>query len=231
MQLDDLLVLYVNENYTNTSKDDIHKVNTVLEKTVQKVIYASTAEESMNQYKEHSPCLIIIDSDFKDNLFVKFLQEIRKDDIKTAFIILTKNTKNDYLLDLMELYLTKYIIKPFTKELLTSSLAKAMEIIERRIYSNVKLTKGVFFNFQTQSIIKDDKSYILTKKESLLINLFIKNPNRIITYEEIEYNIWNNQVSNGAFKSLIRDLRKKTFKTFIVNISGIGYRLNIKNNL
>ncbi len=223
MQLDDLLVLYINEN-----NEDINKVNSVLEKTVNKVIYASNVEESMNQYKKYSPCLIIVNSDFKDKSFVEFLQEIRKDDIKTAFIILTKNQQNKYILDLMELYLTKYIIKPFTSTLLTSSLSKAMEIIEKRIYSNVKLAKGIFFNFQTQSIIKEDESYILNKKESLLINLFIKNPNRIITYEEIELHIWNNEVSNGAFKSLIRDLRKKTFKTFILNISGIGYQLNNK---
>lgn len=222
MQLDDLLVLYVNEN-----KEDINRVNMVLEKTVNKVIYASNAEESKNQYKKYSPCLIIIDSDFEDNSFVEFLKEIRCEDIKTAFIILTKNNENKYILDLMELYLSKYIIKPFSDELLTTALQKAMEIIERRIYSNVKLSKGIFFNFETQSIIKEDKSYVLNKKESLLINLFINNPHRIIPYEEIEYHIWNNEVSAGAFKSLIRDLRKKTFKTFIVNISGIGYRLNI----
>ncbi|PLY07900.1 MAG: DNA-binding response regulator [Arcobacter sp.] len=221
MHVDDLLVLFVNEN-----KDDENKISNLLEKTVNRVILASNAKESLNQYRKHSPCLIIIDSDFKDNSLVELLKEIRKDDLKTAFIILTKNKENRYILDLMELYLTKYILKPFTNELLSYSLNKAMEIIEKRIYSNIKLAKGVFFNFQTQSIIKDDKSYVLNKKESLLINLFIKNPNRIISYEEIEYHIWNNEVSTGAFKSLIRDLRKKTFKTFIKNISGVGYMLN-----
>ncbi len=221
MHVDDLLVLFVNEN-----KDDENKISNLLEKTVNRVILASNAKESLNQYRKHSPCLIIIDSDFKDNSLVELLKEIRKDDLKTAFIILTKNKENRYILDLMELYLTKYILKPFTNELLSYSLNKAMEIIEKRIYSNIKLAKGVFFNFQTQSIIKDDQSYVLNKKESLLINLFIKNPNRIISYEEIEYHIWNNEVSTGAFKSLIRDLRKKTFKTFIKNISGVGYMLN-----
>lgn len=223
MHLDDLLVLYVGEN-----SDDVLKIHTVLEKTVNRVIQGKNAQEAMHLYKKYSPCLIIIDSDFQNNSLVKFLKRVREDDIKTAFIVLTNNKKNIYIHDLMELYLTKYIIKPFTNKLLKESLSKCMEIIERRIYSNVKLSKGIFFNFQTQSIIKEDKSFILNKKESLLINLFIRNPNRIITYEEIEDHIWDSEVSSGAFKSLIRDLRKKTFKTFIVNISGIGYRLNIQ---
>lgn len=221
MQLDDLLVLYVSEN------EDVSKVNSVLEKTVNRVLNANTAFDAIHKYKKYSPCLIIVDSDFKNNSFVKFLKEIRKDDIKTAFIVITNNKKNIYIHELMELYLTKYIMKPFTNKLLTESLSKCMEIIEKRIYSNVKLSKGVFFNFQTQSIIREDVSYILNKKESLLINLFIRNQDRIITYEEIEYHIWDNEVSIGAFKSLIRDLRKKTSKDFIINMSGVGYRLNI----
>ena len=223
MHLDDLLVLYVGEN-----SDDVLKIHTVLEKTVNRVIQGKNAQEAMHLYKKYSPCLIIIDSDFQNNSLVKFLKRVREDDIKTAFIVLTNNKKNIYIHDLMELYLTKYIIKPFSNELLRESLSKCMEIIEKRIYSNVKLSKGIFFNFQTQSIIKEDKSFILNKKESLLINLFIRNPHRIITYEEIEDHIWDSEVTSGAFKSLIRDLRKKTFKTFIVNISGIGYRLNIQ---
>jgi len=221
MQLDDLLVLYVSEN-----QDNINNVNTLLCKTVDRVIYATTSNEAKNQYKKFSPCLIIVDSEFKDAKFVAFLQEIRKDDIRTAFIIITGNEQNNYLLDLMELYLTKYIIKPLNDEILLIALTKCMEIIEKRIYSNVKLTEGIYFNFQTQSIIKENESLVLNRKESLLINLFIRNPDRILTYQEIEYHIWNNEVSNGAFKSLIRDLRKKTFKTFITNVSGVGYRLN-----
>ncbi|MGB6329571.1 MAG: response regulator [Halarcobacter sp.] len=223
MQVDDLLVLYINENKENTTI-----VSKVLKKTVNKIIYATNAKESLNQYKKYSPCLIMVDSDFKNDELVDFLKEVRKDDLKTAFIILTNNKNNKYVFDLMELYLTKYIVRPFSENILKSSLNKAMEIIEKRIYSNIKLAKGIFFNFQTQSIIKENQSYVLNKKESLLINLFIKNPNRVISYEEIEYCIWNGDVSEGAFKSLIRDLRKKTFKTFIKNISGIGYTLNIE---
>ena len=109
------------------------------------------------------------------------------------------------------------------------ALNKCMEIIERRIFSNFKLANGIFFNFQTQSIIKNDESYVLNKKESLLINLFIQNQGRIITYEEIEYHIWNNECTTAALKSLIRDLRKKTFKNIIKNYSGIGYKLELKN--
>lgn len=223
MELSDLSVLYITDN--QSSKEDISEV---LKRSVNMVFYSQTIEEAKKQYIKHSPCLIIIDSIFKDKSIINFLSNLRKDDIKTAFIVLTNNQENQYLSDLMELYITKYIVKPFTNDSLITALNKCMEIIERRIYSNIKLSKGIFFNFQTQSIIKDDISYILNKKESLLINLFIQNKEKIITYEELEYHIWDNDCTNAALKSLIRDFRKKTFKDIIKNYSGLGYKLNLE---
>ena len=177
MQLDDLLVLYVSEK-----EDNINNVNVLLQKAVNNVIYATDSIQASNQYKKFSPCLIIIHSEFKDSDFVAFLQEVRKDDLKTAFIIITENTQNNYLFNLMELYITKFITKPLNDDILLDALKKAMEIIEQRIFSNVKLDKGIYFNFQTQSIIKQNESLVLNKKESLLINFFIRNQNRILTY-------------------------------------------------
>lgn len=223
MELSDLSVLYITDNQSNKEE-----VSEVLYKSVNKVFFSQTIDHAKKQYLKHSPCLIIVDSAFKNKSTIDFLSNLRKDDIKTAFIVLTNNQENQYLSDLMELYITKYIVKPFTNDSLISALDKCMEIIERRIYSNIKLSRGIFFNFQTQSIIKDDISYVLNKKESLLINLFIQNPGKIITYEELEYHIWDNDCTKAALKSLIRDFRKKTFKDIIKNYSGIGYKLNLK---
>jgi two-component system, OmpR family, response regulator VanR len=224
MELSDLSVLYIMDN-----QDKDENLFSLLCNTVNKVTCTSTIIESKQQYMKQSPCLIIIDSDFKSREIIDFLIEIRCDDIKTAFIVLSNNKDNQYLTELLELYITKYIIKPFDDTILIEALNKCMEIIERRIYSNFKLANGIFFNFQTQSIIKNDESYILNKKESLLINLLIQNQGRVITYEEIEYHIWNNECTQAALKSLIRDLRKKTFKNIIKNYSGIGYKLELKN--
>ena len=224
MELSDLSVLYIMDN-----QDKEETLYSLLCTTVNKVTCTSTIFEAKQQYIKQSPCLIIIDSDFENRGIIDFLIELRKDDIKTAFIVLSNNKNNPYLSDLLELYITKYIIKPFSPDKIIEALNKCMEIIERRIFSNFKLANGIFFNFQTQSIIKNDESYVLNKKESLLINLFIQNQGRIITYEEIEYHIWNNECTTAALKSLIRDLRKKTFKNIIKNYSGIGYKLELKN--
>ena len=225
MKLSNLLVLYV---YNKKADEEIV---TLLNKEFKKVFLAANLKEAQNSYKKYSPCIIIIEDSFKDRKMVDYLQEIRKIDMKTAVIILTNNQMNLYSLELIELYITKYIITPYKEGVLYSSLLKCLDVIESRIYSNVKLKDNVFFNFQTQSIINEGEIIILNKKETILMNLFIQNPNRVITYEELEYHIWNGEVTLAALKSLIRDFRKKTYKTILKNYSGIGYKLNLENKI
>lgn len=50
--------------------------------------------------------------------------------------------------------------------------------------------------------------------------------NKAVSYEEIEYQIWgSDSMSLSAIRSVVRDLRKKIGNEFVVNVSGIGYRL------
>lgn len=225
MKVSDLSVLYILEDEKNKEE-----VAAIVKKEVKKLFFATNINIAKQEYKKQSPCLLIIENSFKNKDIIDFLIEIRKEDIKTAFIIISEEKENLYLKELMELYITKFILKPICKEELSSALYKCMEIIQRRINSNIRLAKGIFFNFQTQSIIKGDNTYTLNKKESLLINYFIQNQNRIITYEELQYNIWNDVTTQDALKSLIRDFRKKTFKEIIKNYSGRGYKLEINTN-
>lgn len=57
--------------------------------------------------------------------------KIRKDDINTAFIILSNNKNNHFLIELLEFYIIRYISKLFDNEILIQALNKCMEIIER----------------------------------------------------------------------------------------------------
>ncbi len=224
LKLNNLLVLYVYDKHSSKNE-----VLPLLQENLKKVFTANSLKQAKSSYKKYSPCIIVVDDSFCDNIMVKFLQEVRQSDIKTAVIVLSANKTNAYLYDLMELYITKYILKPFCQDKFLEGLEKCLEVIESRIYSNVNLGNGILFNFQTQSITKDGKVFILNKKESILVNLFIQNPNRVITYEELEYHIWDNECTTAALKSLIRDFRKKTYKTILQNYSGIGYKLNIEN--
>ena len=89
MELSDLSVLYIMDN-----QDKEETLYSLLCSTVNKITCTSTILEAKQQYIKRSPCLIIIDSDFENRDIIDFLIKLRSDDIKTAFIVLSKNKNN-----------------------------------------------------------------------------------------------------------------------------------------
>ncbi|MCB9096101.1 MAG: helix-turn-helix domain-containing protein [Arcobacter sp.] len=68
---------------------------------------------------------------------------------------------------------------------------------------------------------------VLTKKGKLFLDFLIKNKTKALSYEEINSEIWNNLMTQDALRSLIKEIRKKTYKEIIKNVSGIGYRIDL----
>lgn len=77
------------------------------------------------------------------------------------------------------------------------------------------------------------KEISLSKKECELLEIFVANPNKIIKREELTKKVWED---NGVFvgRSLdtyISKLRKKLKddeSIQLINIHGVGYKLEIK---
>ena len=68
----------------------------------------------------------------------------------------------------------------------------------------------------------------LNKKESLFLELLLHNKQRIVTYDELQTHVWQDDVmTDSALRSLVRNLRKKLPKDFITNLSGVGYRFEM----
>jgi DNA-binding response OmpR family regulator len=63
---------------------------------------------------------------------------------------------------------------------------------------------------------------------SEFLSFLIKNHDCSKSYEDINNNVWNGVMSQDSLRSLVKDLRKKTYKELIKNVSGIGYRIDIK---
>ena len=70
----------------------------------------------------------------------------------------------------------------------------------------------------------DNEEIRLTKKEKLLINLFLNKKNQVITYSTIENYVWEGSfVSLESIRSLIRRVRKILNKEYIQTVVDTGY--------
>lgn len=224
MKLEDLTVLYAEDENAI-----LQTVTEVLELYVNKVITANDGAEAIELYEIYKPSILLLDINMPHKDGLSALKEIRQKDINIPVIIMTAHTEKEYLMNAVELYITKYLVKPFDKDALLDALNSCVELLQNKNDEVLYLNNEIKFNYTKQTIIKSDAEISLNKKERLLLNLLIENKNKVLSYESIEYHVWEDPVSMDALKSLIKDLRKKTSKELIRNVSKVGYKLEINN--
>lgn len=185
-----------------------------------KVYLGVDGVDAYTQYKEYKPDLIITDIKMPNMDGIELVQKIRQEDTNINIIVISAHTDVEYLLSCVPLGLVEYIVKPLNEEKLASSFEKFLLSNDTKLYIYDKDKSEISF---------DGNTYILNYKENILIDK-LTNQNRVITYEEIECDIWDNkEMSANALRIFIKNLRKKLPEGFIKNITNQGYKLGIKN--
>lgn len=202
---------------------------TYLKKHFIEVYKAANGEEAFNIYKERKPDILIIDINIPKINGLELLSKIRESDHSTKAIMLTAYSNLDYLLEATELKLTKYLVKPISR----SELKDALDLVIKEISSFttisnelINLRDGYIWNIDIKELFQYNNIITLTLKEKRLLELFISNVNKVISYYEIMIYVWEEveDVTIESVKTLIKNLRKKLPKEVITNIYGEGYK-------
>lgn len=201
------------------------QVSCILSFFFKEVISSADGNEAFLSYEEHHPDVLIFDICIPQLDGLDLLRKIRLQDKTTPVIILTAHTENPYLLRAVELNITRYLIKPFSKE----SLLEALKLCSEIIFSNqqeIVLSKKYYFNFKTKVLAHVDEVIPLTANELKLIELMCLNQERVHEFDAIIESIWGwENISKEALKSLVKGLRKKLPEPLIHNVFGVGYTL------
>ena len=199
-------------------------IGTILKDMFKKVYLVANTQDAYSIFLSEKLDLIISDIRLKRDNGIDLIKRIRKDNTKIRIIITSAHTDLSYMLDATELNLVKYIVKPINQ----TKLNQALEAFLNTYKDNViyKLANNYLFDEGKSQIINQKEVYKLTKKEHIFLKLLIKK-NRIISYEEIQSLIWNenNVMSQNALRVFIKNFRKKLPKNSLNNIQGLGYRL------
>jgi DNA-binding response OmpR family regulator len=185
--------------------------------------------EGYELYKKYHPDIILTDIKMPKLDGISLAKKIREKDSTTKIIISTAFSEKSYLLDAIELNLEKYIIKPLTSRNLMPALTKAVEGLEKQKDFKIMLDDNFYFDNNTSLFYFNDKVIDLPKKELLFLKLLTLNKDRVVSYEEIEQNIWEDEyMSLNSLRTSIGFLRKKIPFNCIKNISNMGYKLNLE---
>lgn len=199
-----------------------------LEPYFTEIFEAQDGVEAFQIYEEEKPNVIITDIEMPKMDGLNLCRKIRKEDNETPIIITTAYTSVEYLLEAVSLNLIKYLGKPLKEEEVFEALENCFEQLESKNPSIVQLTDILYYDTFNQSLSEEKKLISLSQYQSMLLNILIKNKNRIVSYTEIENEIWYDKVMTAdSLRTLVRKTRKLVGKEIIENISKTGYRINL----
>lgn len=227
--LKNLSILYIEDE--EEIRENIKKTLLLL---CGKVHTTSCIKDSREILSNHKIDIIISDINLPDQNGLSFAKEIREIDKIIPIILLTAHTDKEFLLQAARLKLIDYLTKPIDFKTLNIALQKSAQDILYNSRYIINFENNIQYNVQYRELfnLKTQKEISLTAKEIKLLDYLIKNSNRVISHEELKANIWEDdfQGTDSALKNILNKLRKKIGKDNILNISGVGFRLNILKN-
>jgi len=167
--------------------------------------------------------------------------EIRKVNQGIPIIFLTAKSLKDDRIKGFQTGCDDYITKPFS----TEELKLRIEAILRRCMVNnapqEEIGEIVYtlnsYRFDTSNMLlqKDDNSRTLTRKETALLTILVKNKNKLVPREVILNEVWGNDDyflgrSMDVFIARLRKYFKEDPGICITNVHGTGFKLETKES-
>ena len=192
---------------------------------------ASSAEEAMVCFEKKRPDIMLIDINLpgKNGLFLA--EKVRENHHDIRIIVSTAYTDKEFLLQAVELELTRYLVKPVIGKKLLEALEKASNEYARILGEEqlFELGEGFQYNLKKRLLTHNSREIVLRRREMQLLEYFIEHSGEVVSYHNLEYDVWEDSVmSRDAIRAQIRNVRKKIHANVIENISAIGYRLSTK---
>ena len=182
--------------------------------------------------------VIILDLGLPDKDGIDVCKNLRKQQVTTPILILSAHNEIETKVKAFEIGADDYITKPFNSDEL---IARITAITRRINYATQDETKEFICGELTLNLVERgffvaNQEIRLTNNEFDLMAHFMKNPNRIISQEELSAEVWDIHfdTQTNFINVYISYLRNKitdhTDIEYIETIRSEGFRLNCTNH-
>src|SRR5574344_1737429 len=137
--------------------------------------------------------LYIIDINIPNINGLDLLKYIRQKDTKTPIIIITASLELENFKTAYKSGCDDYIKKPFYLEELDIRIDK---LLSKKSNGNslIKISDTITYDTEYEELSVRGEVKRLRKKERLLLNILLKNVNKLVTNEVIENYVWENEI-------------------------------------
>lgn len=155
---------------------------------------------------------------------------MREVEINTPILVLTARDEVETKVDLLLAGADDYLAKPFSFD----ELCARIQAIFRRPVESLPVVLTVCdikLDSSQKKVYKGEKEVPLTLKEFVLLEYFLRNPNKVVNREDILSHLWDFNYSSfsNVVDVHVKNLRKKLgdgeSQNLLETVRGMGYRL------
>lgn len=221
--------------------EDDNDINAMLKELLEQAGYStaqafSGTEALLYLEKEH-PLAVILDLMLPGMEGEEVLQRIKESNPQTAVIVTSAKDGTKTRVDLLKAGADDYMVKPYDTE---EFLARLEAVLRRSVcdspggrekkklaYRDLLMDREEFLVFLAGEELK------LTRREFLILELFMENPGKVFTKSNIYESVWNEEFlgEDNAVNVHISNIRQKIAKikgqdTYIETVWGIGFKMS-----
>lgn len=192
---------------------------------------ASTFKEGYKKINNYKYDCAIVDLNLPGGDGLKLIEMLRKEMPTTATIIISaRNTLEDRINGL-EIGADDYLTKPFN---LSELNARIKAIMRRKTnqMTNELIFKNLLIDLDKRTVMANEHSLKLTKKEFDILVYLARNKNRVVTKDSIAEYLWGDYMDDAFSYDFIyahvKNLRKKLVQNncgdYLQTVYGVGYK-------
>ncbi|QXM06179.1 response regulator transcription factor [Crassaminicella indica] len=197
------------------------------------VIEASSGEEGIEKARREKPSVAILDVMLPGIDGFMVCEALRKEYPHMGMIMLTARSQDTDKILGLKLGADDYVIKPFNPTELVLRVQALLRRMDDGKNKDDAIIENGFFKIDTKAhiVYKKDVVIDMTPKEYLLMKMFMENPGKAFTRDELLDLVWGwDFVGDTKIVDVnIRRLRRKieddaSNPNFIETVWGVGYR-------
>ncbi len=214
--------------------EDERDLNRIIEKKLKAEGYSVDSvfdgEEAWDCLEAAEYAVVILDIMMPKADGYEVVRRMRKQGKKTPVLFLTARDTVEDKVQGLDLGANDYMVKPFSFRELMARL-RVLTRSSAGNQTNCYEAGDLILDSQQHKVTRAGEEIRLTAKEYALLEVLIRNKNRVMTREQIENNLWNFAYEGGTnvIDVYIRYLRKKIDEPFekklIQTVRGTGYVL------
>lgn len=183
--------------------------------------------DALERVRGESFDLLILDINVPRLDGLDLLEQLHLQKIRTPAVYISALVDIEGISRAYDLGCYDYLKKPFHLKELSLRIEKVMQR-HQLPQTHLRLCKSYSYDASTSTLLCDNETHPLTKRQSQIIDLLARNRGRVVDFDQFRNYVWDEEyVDNATIRAEMSRLKKSLKEDFIQNIRALGYMIDI----